>query len=206
MAKFKPAVALFPAILAALLFTAGCATTDQRVNLHYEPSVPATGGSGELYLAKGEDQPLAPKNQAGEWILGDIINKDGKNLGRAVIGISPTDLMQQAFTAEFRRAGYTVVPAKTLPGDVAKGIALSSVKITLKEVSGPDQAVARGDVKVSVALRRNGKMLATLNYATVYDDTATTDRDRLLPNTLQRSLLFVMRQALSEIIGLLEKQ
>lgn len=192
-------------LVVSLLIT-GCATVDTRVNILYEPVVRASGGSGELYLVQKAAPAVAGESPAVQWILGEVTNKDGEQIGRIVTDLAPNELVANAFSGEFKAAGFAVMPVKALPDNVAKGVSVSSVTITLDEVSSLFKVDAKSTAKISVELWKNGSKLTKLDYEVVYSDSAITGRDQILSDTLKKNLQTLMNRAVPEIIRMLEQK
>jgi hypothetical protein len=188
------------------MLTTGCATTsDRKVNLTYEPMLHASGGSGDLYLAKVAEPATTSENQAVQWVLGTIKDSDGKKLGNVVTDTLPADQLLQAFSKELKAAGYTVIPVKDIPVTAVKGISLSSMVITLDEVSSLAKVDAKSSVRVSADVWRNGSKVTKLSYETVNSDMTITGRDQFLEKILQKSLQNLMEQAVPALIKTLEQ-
>lgn len=190
-----------------LLLVTGCATTgDRKVELAYEPTAHATGGSGKLYLAR-EAGPGAPGEAQGiQWVIGTIRDSDGNKTGSVVTETMPAELVLQAFTAELKGAGYTVTPVAQIPPGAAKGISLVNVKITLDEVSSLPKVEGRSSVKVSAEVWRGGKVVSRLSYETSDSDTTVTHRDEFPGEMLQKSLQHLMQRAVPELVRTLEQK
>lgn len=194
-------------ILLMLLLLTGCAIADQRVDILYRPVIQDATGSGTLYLAQvGVQRPGAPGPVPVQWVLGEVKNNNGEKVGAIVTDTVPADLVSDALTREFKAAGYAVLPAQALPGDVAKGINLSSVAIKLSEVSGLIRAEAKGTLDISVEVWRDGRKLKKLDYEAEYSDAAIAGKDQLLPDILQNLVQAVMKRAVPEISKLLEQK
>ncbi|SNB47869.1 hypothetical protein [Geobacter sp. DSM 9736] len=189
------------ALIGCFLLLAGCATTDRRVNILYEPSVGAKGGTGDLYLV-GDREAQGKKVQ---WVIGEVINNRKEQVGNIVTDLAPAELVLDAFAAELRSAGYRVVMSRSIPADVDKGLVLGDVSITLREVDGLFQSEARNKMKVAIEVWRKGVKLTKLDYETEYVDSTVRDRRRLAEETLRTSLRNFLRQAVPEIIRKLEQ-
>ncbi len=188
-------------------FLTGCATVDQRVDILYKPVVHDATGSGTLYLAQVEGQNPGGGGPAPvQWILGEVKNEDGEKVASVVTDTAPADLVTDAFTQEFKAAGYTVLPTQALTAEVAKGINLSSVTIRLSEVSSLLKADAKGTIDISVEVWRDGRKLRKLDYEADYSDSAVTGREQLLPDTLQKVVQAIMKRAVPEINKLMEQR
>ncbi len=205
MKKRNAVMGMLIPVLSSVLLMSGCATVDRKVNLHYEVSAPATGGSGELYVAQEGGHGVSGAETAVQWIMGKIQDTDGKHLANIVTPTAPTELMTGAFKEELKAAGYRILPVTSLPADVAKGIVFGNITIALDEVSSFVKADAKCTAKVSAEIWRDGSRITKLDYETIYNDSAVTDRDRILQDTLQRALQNLMKRAVPEIIKALER-
>jgi hypothetical protein len=207
MAKSRAGIFRFVAVVLLMLAIAGCATTaDRKVTLHYEPAVHATGGAGELYLARGSETPLSGANQAVQWVIGSIKDRDGNMTGSVVTDTMPVDLVLQAFNAELIAAGYSVIRVSEVPPQAAKGISISNVAITLDEVSSLVKAEAKSSLKVSVEVWREGKKVSRLTYETVNSDTTVTGRDEFLQEILGKTMNNLMSEAVPAVVKVLEQK
>lgn len=221
-------------ILVSLLFSivAGCATTDQKLSRQYQPVVNATGGSGELYLAVTDEEPMVtgrsgelgmrrketggmprvgerggkPKVRkgAGKWAVVTVKNGSGKKLGMIVTPLASDELLRDALRQELTAAGYTVRRVNTLPKDAGKGISLSRVSIDMEQVTGLLEVEGTCKVNISLDLWRNGARVKKLDYEASYSDFAINDRDQILQASLQQTTQNVMKQAIPDIIETLE--
>jgi hypothetical protein len=193
-------------ILALSLLVSGCAAVDRRVDIPYQPTAKAVGGSGELYLAQEAGQSVPGSTSSVQWIVGAISNNDGEKTGNVVTDIAPADLVMNAFAAEFKAAGYTVVPVRALPAGVARGLRLTSASIRLDDVVSIFKDEAKSVVKISVEPWKNGGKVNRFDYESVYAETAVTDRDQVLPQTLQKSLQTLMERSVPELIRIIEQK
>ncbi len=185
----------------------GCATVDKRVDILYKPAVHNASGSGTLHLGQlGVQKPGGGDSTPVQWILGEVKNEDGEKVASIVTDTAPADLVTDAFTQEFKAAGYTVLSAQTPTAEVKKGVNLTNVTIRLNEVSSLLKAEAKGTIDISVEVWRDGDKLRKLDYEAVYSDSAVTGRDQLLPDTLQKVVQAAMKRAVPEIIKLIEQR
>lgn len=230
MQTCKSAVILYGMLFSVVV--AGCATTDQKLSRQYQPVVNATGGSGELYLAVTDAEPMAlsrgnkprmrlsvsgekpkarsrggkpalRKGATAKYVVVTVKNDSGKKLGIIVSSLASDELLRDALREELNAAGYTVRQVNTLPEDAAKGISLSRVYVDAEQVTGLLEVEGTCKVSVSLDLWRNGARVRRLDYVSSYSDSAITDRDQLLQATLQKALQDVMRQAIPEVINTL---
>ena len=192
-------------LLSLALLVPGCATVDQRVDVLYQPAANAKGGSGDLYLVR--NIPAASREASGiQWILGGIMNGDGEKGGNVVTNIAPADLVVDALSQELKASGYNVMRTDSLPASPGKAVALNSVTLTLDETRSFLKDEARCAARISVQPWRDGKAVSSLEYEARYSDTAVTDRDLLLPNTLQKTLELLMARSVPEIVRMLESK
>ena len=183
---------------------AGCATVgDQRVNILYQSTAIAKGGSGDLYLVE-EPTPDSSYSTPIQYILGGVKNKDGEQLGNIVTDKAPADLLIEAFCQEFKGAGYNVVQGNSMPREAAKGLKLQSVTIKLDEVKGVI-VNSKCIVKISVEPWRNGKVINKLEYMAEYIGSTMTDREEELPKTMLQAIRSIMKKAVPEITKILEQ-
>lgn len=198
--------------LSAILFmlvtsmTAGCATVgDQRVDVLYHTTANARGGSGNLYFVEGS-VPASSGSTPIQWVLGAITSKDGESLGNIVTDIAPMDLIADAFSQEFKAAGYNIVQENSMPEVVNKGLKLKSATIKLDEVKGGFSVDAKCSVKISVEPWRNGKAMNNLEYEAVYTDSDVRNRDELPSNVMVKALQAIMTRSIPELIKMLEER
>ena len=183
-------------LFAALV--AGCATTNRKVTVLYEPVVHNGTGAGELYLAGA---PGTTGHTGVEWVIGTVKNSDGEQLGDIVSPIAPTDLAMDAFKQELTSAGYTVSTAGSLPPQVEKGIAITGVDIHVEEVSSLVKVEGTSRVKITVELWKDGAIFRKLSYESSFSDFAVKDRDLLDQAILQKALQNAMERAIPEIVA-----
>jgi hypothetical protein len=83
---------------------AGCAFVDQRVDMSYERTVNASGGSGEVFIAKPkEHQSLMKKSNA--WIVGTVKNTLGMKTADVITENNLGDWLVGALVQELNVAG-----------------------------------------------------------------------------------------------------
>ena len=192
-------------IAASILLLSGCAAVDQNVNFLYQPTGLGRDGSGDLYLSQTA-RLGSGGSMTSQWIIGEIKDKDGNNTGNIVTTRSPADTFLDAFTREFKAAGYNVMPVKALPTGVTKGIRLEGVEIKLEEVDRVYKVETMCTVKVSLEPWRNGKSVKRLNYENTYTDTTVLDRDMILLKSMQTALQELMARVVREVTVILEQK
>ncbi len=192
-------------IAASILLLSGCAAVDQNVNFLYQPTAFGRDGSGDLYLSQTA-RLGSGGSKTTQWIIGEIKDKDGNNTGNIVTARSPADTFLDAFTREFKAAGYNVMPVNALPTGVTKGIRLESVEIKLEEVDRVYKVETMCTVKVSLEPWRNGNAIKRLNYENTYTDTTILDRDMILLKSMQTALQELMARVVREVTVILEQK
>ena len=192
-------------IAASILLFSGCAAVDQNVNFLYQPTGLGRDGSGDLYLSQTARLGSGGSMTA-QWIIGEIKDKDGNNTGNIVTARPPADTFLDAFTREFKAAGYNVMPVNALPAGVTKGIRLESVEIKLEEVDRLYKVETMCTVKVSLEPWRNGKSVKRLNYENTYSDTTILDRDMILLKSMQTTLQELMARVVREVTLIIEQK
>lgn len=191
-------------LLMVAAISAGCATVgDQRVNILYQKTANATGGSGDLYLVEELPPPTGGATTI-QWVIGEIRNKDGEKLGNTVTDTAPTDILMSALVQEFKGV-YNAVQVRSMPKDAAKGLVLKSATIKMDEVKSPASMEAKCKVTVTVEPWSNGEAMTKLEYEADYTDTAVTGRDELASKTMLHALGIIMTRLVPEIVKIIEK-
>lgn len=191
-------------IVAAL--GAGCATVgDQRVELLYQRGANASGGSGDLYVV-AESPALSGGSNTIQWVLGEILNKDGEKLGNTVTDTAPMDTLTAALIQEFKGAGYNTIQDKSMPQGVAKGVLLKSATIKLDEVKSAASLEVKCKVTVTLEPWRDGKAINKVDYESEYTDTVVTGRDTLPSKTLQQAMRVIMKRSVPDIVKMIEQK
>jgi hypothetical protein len=196
------------AVLRGLIFLslitifAGQAAADQSINFLYHPTGLGKGGSGDLYLGQNI-HPLAGRPSV-EWIIGQTKNRSGEKTGNIVSARPPVDTVMEAFSEEFKAAGYNVIPVEVLPEGVAKGIRLTIVSIRVEKIDLIYKAVSKCTVKVSLEPWLKGRPLKRLDYESYQEDSTFINRDMILLKSEQDALQQLIVRAVREAIVLLE--
>jgi len=196
-------------LLTALMITllsAGCASVgDQRVEVLYQRSVHASGGSGDLYLVEEVPPPTGGSSTI-QWVIGEIRNKDGAKLGNTVTDTAPMDTLLAAFTQEFKSAGYNTVQLNSMPPGAAKGMVLKSATVKLDEVKSPSNLEVKSKVTVSVEPWRDGRALTKTEYEADYSESAVTGRDALASKALLQTIQTIMKRSVPDIVKTIEQK
>ena len=199
---------LISIMLFSVLLISGCVTVNQRVDLLYEPTGTAKGGFGEFNLTEAPDiRPHSGEKIGGQWVLGNIFDKDGEKVANVVTSRSPNDLIIDVFSQELKSSGYKAVQViKSLPTGVGKGLRIVDVKIDLDKTTKLFMSEATCSVKITVQPWRDGNATNTLKYEAVLTTSKITDRDRIVTDILQKTLQKVMAKAMPEIVGIIEQK
>ncbi|MFA7384111.1 MAG: hypothetical protein WC001_11735 [Desulfurivibrionaceae bacterium] len=188
--------------LITLLFLAGCATYTRQLVLRYDPITTTRFGGGDLYLINAELQPPTP---SGAWAIGNTKNTEGAMIDTLWSGVSPTGIVQNAMTIELGRTGYQVIPAKRAPDLYNKVVEITAATVSVDQVHNISRVNASCTVKISLTVMKNGMPVRKLNYEAKSSDLAIKDRDRLAETMLRNTMQEVMKQAIPDIIGILEQ-
>jgi len=186
-----------------LLLASGCARYSRTVNTLYQPAASVRGGSGEIYIVTPENrQTVAPDIK---WVLGKVKDDDNNTIDEVFSPRSPEEIIQEAFTQEFRNSGYTVIPVTKQPAGDVWVIDLSKSTIDLEQISDLADLKATCRVVVGVDLYRNGQQIKRLQYEATSSKTDIKDRDLLARIVLEGALRSVMREAMPDLHNLLKR-
>lgn len=202
--KFNPApfVTLFIAC-ACLLPVSACTRYARTVNMLYEPSAPVRSGSGMIYIVIPESRQTHSSDV--KWVLGKVTDKDNTSIDELISPRSPAEIIQGAFSGEFRKAGYTVIPVTVRPAAEQWVIELTKTEIGLGQIS--DLAVLKAECRVLVGVDvfKSGQLLKRLQYESTASRTDIKDRDTLAGSVLEDALRSVMLEAVPELHSLLTR-
>lgn len=188
--------------LMALLFLGGCATYTRQLVLRYDPITTTRFGGGDLYLINAELQPPTP---SGAWAIGNTKDADGAMIDTLWSGVSPAGMVQNAMNIEFSRTGYQVIPAKKAPDLFNKVVEITAATVSVDQVHNISRVNASCTVKISLTVMKNGMPVRKLFYEAKSSDLAIKARDRLAETMLRTTMQDVMKQAIPDIVGILEK-
>ncbi|MDD2541038.1 MAG: hypothetical protein PHH28_08335 [Desulfuromonadaceae bacterium] len=187
--------------LASTMLLGGCARYARTVNTFYDPSATVRSGSGNIYVIIPENQTTQSSDV--KWVLGNVKNDDNKNIDNVYSSRSPAEIIQAAFSLEFQKAGYTVIPATKRTGTEERVLDLTTSKIELEQISDVMDIKAKCRVLVGVDVFKNGQLIKRLQYEATSSKTDIKDRDLLAESVLQESLKSIMKQAVPELQGIL---
>lgn len=188
--------------LMALLILGGCATYTRQVVLRYDPVTTSRFGGGDLYVVNAE---LQPPTASGAWAIGNTKNAQGVLIDTLWSGVSPAGLVQSALQRELGQTGYQVIPAKKAPDLSNKVVEITEARVNIDQVSKIPQVDAACTVSVSLTVIKNGTPVRKLHYEAKGSDLAIKDRDRLAETMLRTTMQDMMKQAIPDIVGILEQ-
>lgn len=187
-----------------LTLTAGCARYAQRINMLYDPVASVRGSSGDLYIYI----PPSGLKASGDfvWVLGDVTDNDGKLIDHLTSPRSPAELVQDALTQEFQQAGYSVFPTTTKHPDATRALEVSRADVVINQVSGLADIRATCKLLIGIDVRKNGVVVRKLQYEAAYTKTDIKDRDLLVRTVFSQAMQSAMRQAVPELVTILEQR
>ena len=188
--------------LVALLVLGGCATYTRQIVLRYDPVTTTRFGGGDLYLVNAD---LQPPTASGAWAFGNTKNAEGVMLDTLWSGVSPAGLVQSALQRELDRTGYQVIPAQKTPDLSNKMVEITAVTVNVDQVSNISRINATCTISVSFTVTKNDLPVRKLHYEAKGSDLSIKDRDRLAETLLRTTLQDVMKQAIPDIVAILEQ-
>lgn len=194
---------LLPAVCLLLLALqcAGCARYAQQINVLYEPVVGQRGGSGDLYVTIPASR--VGQNEEVAWIVGDVLDNDGKVIDHLTSPRSPAELVQAALTQELNQAGYWVIAAPSPRPQADRVVEVSNVELALDQVSAVADIKATCKLVIAITIRQNGTVVRKLQYETKQTKTDIADRDLLVRKVFRAAMRAAMRQAVPDIMQVL---
>jgi hypothetical protein len=185
-------------LLILLAMVTGCASIEKRVDLTYERSANATGGSGEVFVA----QPVMKQNLAalpsGRQVLGKAEDTD------VVIKESPANWLLSALKLELSAAGYDVKAVPTLPSGVSKGVQATMLALSANQSPKVLTVTTVTEVKVEAELWKNGQLIKTLTAGARNQEEGMDRSPEPIRSALEKTLQRVMQELVPDIIKSLE--
>lgn len=185
---------------ACLLFASGCARYAHTINEIYEPSAAVRGGSGEVYIVIPEN--LQTRSPGIKWAIGKVTGTDNQSIDELSSPRSPAEIIQGAFGQEFKKAGYTVIPASKRPDAGQRVIDLTKTEIELEQISALGNIKATCRVLAGMDVIMNGQLIKRVQYESTASRTDIRDRDLLAGKVLEDALQSAMLQAVPELHSL----
>ncbi len=186
-----------------LLASASCAFVDQKVDLSYERTVNARGGSGEVFIAKPKEQHSLVK-KSNSWVIGTVKNTMGMKTADVVTENNIGDWIVGALVQELSFAGYNTRTVSELPNDASKGIDLTVLKVFVDQDPGFWTVGAISDIQFTVEIWKNGIKAKVLNIAAKGDERSMAGTAETKGISLRKAMQAAMQQAVPEIIKTLE--
>ncbi len=183
--------------VAAMLLASGCARYAHNSDTLYEPSTPVRGGSGTVYIVIPESQQTRSSDI--RRVVGTVSDGENRKLDDVFSSRSAAEIIQTALGLEFKRAGYTVIPATSRPTAEQQVIDLTKSEIKLDQISELTNIKVTCQVLSNMDVYKAGKLIKRVQYAATSSKTDIKDRDLLAGNVLQEALQSVMLQATPEI-------
>lgn len=188
--------------LMVLIVLGGCATYTRQVVLRYEPITTSRFGGGDLYLVNAD---LQPPTASGVWSFGNTKNAEGVMLDTLWSGVSPAGLVQNALQSELNRTGYQLISVQKAPDLYNKVVEITAATVNVDQVSNISRVNASCTISVALTVMKNGMPVRKLRYEAKGSDLAIKDRDRLAETMLRATMQDVMKQAIPDIVGILEQ-
>lgn len=190
-------------LLAGIILLSGCARYARTVNILYDPTTTAGGGSGEVYVIIPESQQI--RSSGIKWVFGAVKDDDNKKIDEVLSPRSAAEIIQSAIGLELKRTGYTVIPTAKRPADGQQIIDLVKTEIELEQISDLADIKAKCRVLAAMELYKNGQMIKRIQFESTSSKIDIKDRDLLANAVLLDALQTVMLKAAPEIHGLFRR-
>ena len=175
-----------------------------KVDLSYERTVNARGGSGELFIAKPkEHQSLIKKSTS--WVIGTVKNTLGMKTADVITENDIGDWLVGALTQELSIAGYRIKTVSVLPNDVSKGLDLTILKVFVDQDPGMFTVGAISDVQFTVEIWKNSIMAKSLIIAAKGDERSMVGSAETKGISFRKAMQAAMQEAVPAIIKTLEQ-
>lgn len=191
-------------LVSILVALAGCTPKLVKVGLPYRASLSLPPASGTVFLSGPQQEP-ARRTEKGEWIIGEIRDTDGKDVGDVVTESSPGDLLVRALAEELRQAGYRVETVSDVPKDAAKGIRLQDITVSADESLHLARQEVKSEARLSVEVIREGNPVVRLKFVARGSDSGVRWSRKTAEKVASGAVSDLMRQAVPEIVRELEK-
>lgn len=201
--KVNRSLVLVFLIIAGMALLSGCARYAKSVNMLYEPATALGGGKGDLFIIIPDNQLAQSPNV--KWVIGKVKDDENRIIDEVLSPRSPAQIFQAAFTQEFKRAGYTVIPATKRSGSEQLLLDLTKADIELEQTSAIPDIKATCRVQVGLDVFKNGEVIKRLQYEASSTKFDIKDRDLLAGTVLQDALQAVMQKAVPELHNLFKQ-
>ena len=180
------------------VFATGCAPVQQRVDLTYGRFVNASGGSGELFIARPAARYSVTHFQTGKEVLG----KTGEE--EIFTENDPVNWLLSALVEELSAAGYTVKTCPELPGNVSKGLKPAIVSLSANQSSNALTISTVAQVKLEAQVFRDGRLIKTLTSGARDEDEGMDRSSEPIRWALEKTLQHAMQGLVPDIVKSLE--
>lgn len=187
--------------LLTLFLLAGCASHARQVLFQYQTASPARTKGGDLYLINTADKIRPP---AGIWELGSTRNPEGLIVDSLLSGTSPAVMAQDALQLELGQSGYRILSPPAVPPVPARLVEISEASVRLEQTTSLTKVNAACTIKLSLRVIKDGERTRTFHYEAKGSDLAIKDRERLAEAILLDTMQEVMKQAIPDIVGVME--
>lgn len=195
-----PRTILLLPFLAILVFAGGCASHARQMLFQYQTASPARTSGGELYLFNTADR-IRPGS--GVWEMGSTRNPEGAILDTLLSGVSPAAMAENALRLELGQSGYRVLSAPSTQA-AARVVEITEATIRVEQTSSLTKLSAACTIKLSLTVKKDGAQARMFHYEAKGSDLAIKDRERLAEAMLLDTMQEVMKQAIPDIVGVME--
>ena len=186
-----------------MLLASGCARYAQTVNTLYQPSATVRGGTGEVYIVIPENRRTSSSDI--KWVIGKVKDDDYNIINDVFSPRSPSEIIQEALVLEFKKAGYTVIPATKSPAGNQQVLDLIKAEIAIEQISDLADLKVKCRVLVGIDVSNKGQLIKRLQYESTSSRTDIKDRDMLARKVLEEAIQSVMLKAVPELNSLFKQ-
>jgi hypothetical protein len=161
------------------------------------------GGSGEIYIVIPENRPTQSSDI--KWVLGKVKDDDNNTIDEVFSPRSPAEIIQEAFSQEFRSAGYTVIAVTKRPAAAERVLDLTKTDIEVEQVSDLADLKATCKIVVGVDVYSKDQQIKRLQYESKSSKIDIKDRDMLARIVLEDALQSLMREAMPDLHKLFKR-
>ena len=180
-----------------VLFLSGCARYARTVSTLYQPSATIHGGTGEIYIIIPENRQTLSSEI--KWVIGKVKDDDNNTIDEIFSPRSPAEIVQDAVSLEFKKAGYSVIATTKHPTAGEQVLDLTKTEIVLEQISDLADLKATCRVVAAVDVVKKGTLIKRLQYEATSSKTDIKDRDMLARNVLEDALQSIMRKAMPDL-------
>ena len=199
MQRMRHMAILIIAFLLSCSTFLGCAFVDQKVDLTYERLLIASGGYGDLFIAKAKEQHNLERKGSGV-IIGTVKNTYGMKTADVVTFDNVGDWIVNALSQELSSAGYNVKTVLVLPSDVIRGLNVTVLRLYVDQDPGFWTVGAITDLHFIVKAWRNGSKIKSFTLVAKGDDRSVAGSPKTKGISLRKALQSAMKQVVPEIV------